>query len=197
MTATAQRVFVLSVLALLMMASRAHPFEHFTPPDASWAAFFIGGFYLRGWSRWAFPLLMALAVAIDVYAIQAQGLSFWQHYCVSPAYWCLVPAYLALWLGGAWLGRGYVRADLGALARLAAALLAAVAVCQLIAQGSFYWISRNVADPTLAGWWKNYSDWLLPYLGTAAAYVGIAAALQLGAERIAPLLPHGRDRTAG
>lgn len=194
MTATPQRLLVLFVLMLLMMASRAHPFEHFTPPDASWAAFFIGGFYLRSWSRWAFPLLMALAVAIDWFVITQQGLSFWNHYCVSPAYWCLVPAYLALWLGGVWLQRHYAGASWAALGRLAAALVVSVAVCQLIAQGSFYWISRSVSEPTLAGWWKNYTDWLPPYLLTTAVYTGIAAALLVAAERIAPLLPQAGKR---
>ena len=66
MNANAQRAIVLSLLALLMLATRSHVFSHFTPvPDASWAVFFIGGFYLRGWGRWAFPLLMVLAVGID------------------------------------------------------------------------------------------------------------------------------------
>ncbi|MBE2293097.1 MAG: hypothetical protein IAF01_11235, partial [Xanthomonadaceae bacterium] len=64
------------------------------------------------------------------------------------------------------------------------------------AQGGFYWLSDSVAEPSVAGWWKNYSDWLPPYLVTAAVYVGIAAVLQVAAERIAPLVPGGSDRTA-
>ena len=192
MTANTQRVFVLSVLALLMAASRAHVFDHFSPPDASWAVFFLAGFHLRGWGRWVFPLLMALAVGVDWAVIAGQGIDFWNHYCVSAAYWCLVPAYGALWAAGAWLRRGYAGAGGRALGRLAAAFVPAVAVCHLIAQGSFYWISDSVASPTFAGWWKNYTDWLPPYMATAAAYVAIAAALQLAAERVAPLLRGGR-----
>src|SRR3546814_9698131 len=53
MNTNLQRVIVLSLLVLLMAATRTHVFTHFTPvPDASWAVFFIGGFYLRNWSRW-------------------------------------------------------------------------------------------------------------------------------------------------
>ncbi len=107
MTANVQRAIILSLLVLLMAGTRLN---HFAPvPDASWAVFFIGGFYLRNWTRWAFPALMVLAVAIDYAVITGQGLSFWQHYCVSAAYWFLVPAYFAMWAGGLWLARRYAR----------------------------------------------------------------------------------------
>src|SRR3546814_5799109 len=73
MNTNLQRVIVLSLLVLLMAATRTHVFTHFTPvPDASWAVFFIGGFYLRNWSRWAFPLLMVLAVGIDWAVIRSE-----------------------------------------------------------------------------------------------------------------------------
>ena len=48
--------------------------------------------------------------------------------------------------------------------------------------GSFYWISASVAEPTFAGWAKNYSDWLLPYLRTAALYTAAAALVQVVVE---------------
>lgn len=195
MNATTSRLFILFVLALLMAASRAHVFDHFSPPDASWAVFFIAGFHLRGWGRWAFPALMALAVGVDWWVITGQGIDFWNHYCVSAAYWFLVPAYAAMWAGGAWLRRRYAGARWDALGRLAFAFVLSVLACHLLAQGSFYWLSDSVTDPTLAGWWKNYTDWLAPYLVTAGVYVSIAAALQVAAERIAPMVGRG-GRTA-
>lgn len=183
MSTTAQRSLILALLAVLMAATRVN---HFAPlPDASWAVFFIGGFYLSSWTRWAFPLLMALAVAIDYAVITASGTSFWAHYCVSPAYWCLVPAYFSMWAGGLWLHRRGVVTDLRSLGLLAGSLVASVVVCHLIAQGSFYWISSAVAEPTVAGWWQNYSDWLLPYMATAAKYTGVAAALHVVATQLA------------
>lgn len=180
MTANAQRAFVLSLLVLLMAGTRIN---HFAPiPDASWAVFFIGGFYLRSWTRWAFPLLMALAVVVDWAVISSQGMSFWQHYCVSAAYWMLIPAYFAMWAGGMLLRRYYKAASWQSLGMLAATLIGSVALCHLIAQGSFYWISASVAEPTFAGWAKNYADWLLPYLRTAALYTGAAAVVQVVVE---------------
>lgn len=190
MTANAQRVFVLSLLVLLMAGTRIN---HFAPvPDASWAVFFIGGFYLRSWARWAFPLLMALAVVVDWAVISSQGMSFWQHYCVSAAYWMLVPAYFAMWAGGMLLRRHYKRASWQSLGMLAATLVGSVALCHLIAQGSFYWISASVAEPTFAGWAKNYSDWLLPYLRTAALYTGAAALVQVAVEAATRQPANGR-----
>lgn len=191
MTSTAQRAFVLSVLVLLMAATRVNHFAAI--PDASWAVFFIGGFCLRQWTRWAFPLLMALAVLVDWIVIRHSGLDFWQHYCVSPGYWMLLPAYFAMWSGGMLLRGGYHGATWVALGKGALLLVAAVAVCHLFAQGGFYWTSDSVAAPTVDGWAKNYGDWFLPYLRTAAVYVGLAAALQLATEQVGKLLQARRD----
>lgn len=182
MNATPQRLMILTLLAALMAATRIN---HFAPiPDASWAVFFIGGFYLSTWTRWAFPALMALAVAVDYAVITRGGVSFWSHYCVSPAYWCLVPAYFAMWAGGLWLQRQQVAANIRSLGQLVASFVTAVVVCQLVSQGSFYWVSASVPNPTLAGWWKNYSDWLMPYMGSAAIYVGIATVLHVAVTQL-------------
>jgi hypothetical protein len=190
MNANAQRAIVLSLLVLLMAATRTHLFSHFAPvPDASWAVFFIGGFYLGAWARWAFPLLMVLAVAIDWYVISSQGIPFWSHYCVSPGYWFLIPAHLAMWLGGLWLRRGYRGASLPALGRLAASVVVATALCHLFAQGGFYWTSDSVAAPSVAGWAQNYADWFPPYLRTTAMFVAVAALAQVVCERIVKVAP--------
>lgn len=173
-TTVAQRATVLTALAIAMAMTRIHHFGAI--PDASWAVFFVAGFYLREWIRWALPALMALAVVVDILVVSAQGVNFWQHYCVSPAYWCLVPAHAALWAGGTWLRSRYRVAGWRELGQLAVALAVSVAACHLLAQGSFYWMSASVAEPTAAGWWQNYTDWLLPYLRIATLYVGAAAA---------------------
>ncbi|WP_149195941.1 hypothetical protein [Luteimonas suaedae] len=193
MTAHSRRALILVLLAVLLAATRVHHFA--AVPDASWTVFFLGGFYLRDWTRWAFPALMALAVLVDFLVITAQGLSFWQHYCISPAYWCLIPAHLVLWGGGAWLQRRYRGVELRSLALAAASLMVSVAACHLIAQGSFYWISASVADASLAGWWKNYSDWLPAYLGVSGLYVGLAAAFHAAVAQTARLGAASTDTT--
>ena len=172
-----------ALLALVMGVTRIHHFAAI--PDASWAVFFVAGFYLRARWRWAFPLLMAVAVLADAYAIGKAGIDFWGHYCVSPAYWFLLPSYLALWFGGAWLARRGVALDWRSLAWLTVAFLASVSVCYLLSNGSFYWLSDSwggaQAQRSLAGWFANLGHWYLPFLKTTGMYVAIAALLHAAA----------------
>ena len=156
-----------------MVSTRVHHFG--AMPDASWAVFFAAGVYLRAQVRWAFPALMALAVAVDWAVISAGGQSFWAHYCVSPGYWFLLPAHASLWAAGQWAAAQGLTPSLPLLGRTALALGLGVVVCHAFAQGGFYWFAVN--DPTLAGWIKNYFDWLLPYARIAALYVGAIAVL--------------------
>lgn len=176
-----QRAGIFAILALVMTATRVNHFAAL--PDASWAVFFVAGFYLRGSVRWAFPLLIALAVLIDFVVITSQGIDFWSHYCVSAAYWFLLPAYFALWFGGSLLYRLYAGLGVRTLGLLAALLFAAVSACYLISNGSYYWLSDGWLTPgkvrSFAGWTGNLGDWYLPYLRTSAIYVGMAAALHL------------------
>lgn len=174
----AARFGIFLLLALVMGLTRLHHFG--IVPDASWAVFFLAGFWLRGSARWAFPLLLAEAVLIDFLVITGQGLDFWTHYCVSTAYWCM-PAYLgALWLGGSWVAarqRGRTPSTLGLAA---VALVASEGVAYLISNGSFYWLGNAVPLPrSMAAWMANLGDWYLPFLGTTAFYVGIGALLHV------------------
>lgn len=183
-----QRIGVFAMLALVMAATRINHFGAL--PDASWALFLLGGFYLRGSARWAFPLLMAEAILIDFIVITNSGMSFWSQYCISAAYWGLIGAYGALWLGGSLLRRHWQGFNLRGLGLAIAAVVASVAVCHLIAQGSFYWISDSVPQPrSVGGWLQNYADWYVPYLRTTAAYVAIAAVLHGLVVQLARSLP--------
>lgn len=160
-------------LAGLMAVTRLHHFSAI--PDASWAVFFAAGFALRGQVRWAFPLLMVVAVLVDYVVITRAGMDFWGHYCVSPGYWFLLPAHFAMWMGGSLMAARKVGVA-RRFGEFALVLVAAVAACHLFAQGGFYWFSSSVAEPTVAGWWKNYSDWFFPYLRVTGLYLVPAAA---------------------
>jgi hypothetical protein len=186
-----QRVGIFLLLAVVMAATRMNHFG--AMPDASWAVFFLGGFWLRGSARWAFPLLMAEAVLVDFIVIRGQGIDFWSHYCVSAAYWFLIPAYFSMWLGGSVLAR-YARAlNLRSLGLLVVSLLVAVTVCQLISQGSFYWLSDSVPQPrSIGAWFKNFADWYLPYLRTSAIYVALGTALHIVVVKLVGTL-HAQD----
>jgi hypothetical protein len=178
-----QRLGILLALALLMAATRTHHslLHHFDAlPDASWGIFFLAGFWLRGAGRWAFPLLMAEAVLVDYLVISGQGIDFWSHYCVSVAYWFLIPSYFSLWLGGSWLAKHQLGLRLPTLGLAVVALLVSWATCYLVSNGSFYWLSNSVPLPRSFGsWLANLGDWYLPFLQTTALYVGIGAVLHV------------------
>lgn len=174
------------ILALVMAGTRINHFA--VVPDASWAVFFVAGFYLRNAWRWAFPLLMAIAVVVDLLVISSQGLNFWNHYCVSPAYWCLLAAYGAMWAGGAFLHKHYPGNAAHGFGLLAICVLVSASLCFLISNGSFYWLSSQVMTRSFSGWVENMGHWYSGYLGTTVVYVLLATALHLG---IAQLLRNG------
>src|SRR4051812_40251766 len=93
-----------AVLVLLMAATRSHHFPTISniAPDASWAVFFLAGFYLR--PAWLLALLLGEAALVDCIAIGWAGVS---DFCVSPAYIALLPAYSVLWFAGRWVAGRY------------------------------------------------------------------------------------------
>lgn len=181
------RIGIFLMLALVMAATRLHHFNAL--PDASWGVFFLAGFWLRGSARWAFPLLIAEAVLVDFFVITGQGMDFWAHYCVSPAYWCMPVYFGALWLGGQWLARHQFGLRLPTLGLAAVTLIVSETACYLISNGSFYWLSDSVPLPrSFASWFVNLGDWYPPFLATTALYVGIGAVLHVAATLLARTL---------
>ncbi|PWK88581.1 hypothetical protein [Fulvimonas soli] len=186
-TTQTQRLGIFAALALVMAVTRLHHFDAL--PDASMAVFFLAGFWLRGSGRWAFPLLMALAVLVDFLVITGAGLDFWSHYCVSAAYWFLLPAYGALWLGGSWLARHQLGLRLPTLGLAAVVLLVSESASYLVSNGSFYWLSASVPAPrSFAAWFVNLGDWYLPFLLTTAEYVALGAVLHVATALLARTL---------
>jgi hypothetical protein len=174
------RLTIWIILSLLMVATRfGHMGGPWSLPDASWAIFFVGGYYLARQWRWALPSLIVLAVSIDLIAINHFGVS---NYCLTVAYGFNVPAYAVLWLGGRWLQRHSTQTMLD-LIRLSSSVLCAESLCYLITNGSFYWLGGRIVAPTMDGWLKNLGDWYLPYLINTLIYVGIACVAQLAFSR--------------
>lgn len=170
-----QRLGIFLALAVVMAATRIHlSLFHHDVWDASWGIFFLAGFWLRGSVRWALPLLLAEAVLVDYLVISNQGISFWDHYCVSAAYWFLVPAYASLWLGGSWLAGQKLGLNARSLGFTVAALLVSWLACYVISNGSYYWLSSTVPQPrSIAAWFENMVDWYGFFLETTVLYVAL------------------------
>lgn len=162
-------------LLAVMLATRFHHFgDALHLPDASWALFFLAGFYLaRVW----LPVLLLAAVAIDVAAVGWMGVS---DYCLTPAYAALQLAHLALWAGGR------MARELRGIVSMAAVALAATGLAFVLSNGAFYWFGGRVAEPNWAQFAQTFVDYAPAFLASTLAYLGVAAAAHALATHLAP-----------
>jgi len=130
-------------LAALLAMTRGQHFASVNLPSASWAVFFLAGVLVR--PKWVFPALFLEASLLDFAAIQWAGVSNW---CMSPAYWMLVPAYGSLWLGGRLYARWH-RDQFSSLATLALCVMVSAFVCYLFSGGGFLYFSGRYPEPSL------------------------------------------------
>ncbi len=168
-------------LLLAMILTRGNITAHLQ--DASWAIFFLVGFYLRNssLSRLAFPLFFLAAFVIDLIVIDAQGGT---HYCFTPSYPFLIPAYAAMWFAGRWFAKCYQENLQGAISFVGAALLG-VGVCFLISNAGFYFFAGKFEEMSIMEYAVSVSKYVPAYLKTTAVYLGSAALVHL-------LIVHGR-----
>lgn len=158
-----------AALLTLMLATRFHHFgDALHLPDASMAVFFLGGLYLRRHA--AFIAYLLAAVAIDYVAITGRGLSFFQHYCVTPSYAFLLLAYAALWYAGRMYAPHMAARPRALLGGLGVALLAA-SVSFLISNGAFYWWGGRYPQPHFAEYIERVWKWGPLFVRTTLGYV--------------------------
>ena len=164
--------WIAAALVLLMLATRSNLISHFGTnlflPDASMAVFLLAGFFFA--SRLFFGALMVLAVAIDYVAIAKFGVN---DYCVTPAYWGLIPTYAVLWLGGRFYARShqFTGASLG---KFAAISLAAVSAAFLISNVTFYLLAGYFAQMSALDYASAVSKYYFAYVAGAAVYLLVA-----------------------
>lgn len=161
-------------LALLMALTRSHHWATLNAlPDASWAAFFLAGVYLRAF--WVAPAMMLGAALVDYVAITWGGVS---SFCVTPAYGLLVPAYGALFLAGRVYARHH-RLSWSALSWLLGSVLAGAMLAEMFSSGGFYFFSGQFAEPSLGGFILGLAKYFPQTLSTMAAYLGLAAVIHV------------------
>lgn len=173
MTSDKTKIRSYGLLALLATAMAATRYHHFGDalhlPDASLAVFFIAGASIT--VAWAFPVLLLEAGAIDWLATSVGGVSDW---CLSPAYWFLIPTYACLWFGGRWYAQRHEYAA-HTLLPLAGSVFVAASLAFVISNGSFYALSGRFPDLSWADYAARVAQYYLPYVLTACAYVAAIA----------------------
>lgn len=159
-------------LAALMGATRMHHFgSGLHLPDASLAVFLLAGFFIA--SPLFFAGLLIEAAALDYVAITHLGVSDW---CVTPAYWFLIPTYAVLWYAGRYYARIHQH-TLHSLGVFAGIAFASVSVAFLISNGAFYLFSGRYPDTSMSEYIARVAQYYLPYLTSGMLYLACAAAL--------------------
>lgn len=167
-------VILAIVLSILMWVTRDHHVVTLTHlPDASWAIFFLLGFYFR--QRMMLPAFLALAALADYFAITQFGID---EYCVTAAYTFLLPAYFSLWLAGRWYAARH-QFHARSLPLFVAAAVAGTAACELISSGSFYFLGGRFADTSLTEFSSRLMQYFPGNLASVALYLGVAALIHV------------------
>lgn len=168
-----------ALLAVAMILTRGNITAHLQ--DASWAIFFIVGFYLRDSkiARYAFPVFFLLAFVIDLIVIDAQGGT---HYCFTPSYPFLIPAYASMWAAGRWFAGQYQEQlqgnTISAFKFVGAALVGTVA-CFLISNVGFYIFAGKFEVMSIVEYSSRVAKYLPGYLTTTAIYLSSIALVHL------------------
>lgn len=162
-----QTLIGLSLVAV-MLATRFHHFgDALHLPDASWALFFLAGFYLS--PAWLLGLMLE-AVLIDVVAVGWMGVS---DYCLTTAYAALQVTHMALWGGGRLAARQ--QRNVAGMARMVGIALLSASVAFVISNGSFYWFGGRVAETSLAQFGQTFIDYGPRFVMVMMFYLAIAA----------------------
>ena len=169
-----QQLAVGFILTLVMALTRSHHWATLhSLPDASWAVFFLVGVYLR--ALWIVPALMLGAALIDYVSITWFGVS---GFCVSPAYWFLVPTYAALFLAGRVYSRHH-SLSWSSLPWLLGCALVGAALAELFSSGGFYFFSGRFAEPGLSEFVSRLVKYFPGMLSTMVTYLGLAAVIHI------------------
>ena len=191
-----RNIAIFAALATLMAATRySHFGSAFSLPDASLAIFFLGGLYLARPGRAsmaAFAALILEAGLVDSYATSIQGVSDW---CMTSAYWFLIPTYGSLWLAGRWFALRHAMEGRG-LAGLALTAWAASSFAFVLSNTAFYLFSGYFSGMGVAEYASRVSQYYGSYVSVAMLYIACAAGIQVVLGIAGKQGPHSRPDAA-
>lgn len=170
-----QQLIIGALLLVTLVVTRSHLINHIQ--DASWAIFFIVGFYFRGssFAKYSFPLFWLVAFATDLLVIESKG---GESFCFTVSYPFLIPAYASLWMAGRWFA-GHYSENLRGLLYFVGAAVVGITACDIISSGGFYWFSGRFTDVNMAEFASRIQAFLPMFMKTTMMYLGFAGVLHL------------------
>jgi len=175
---------IFAALALLMAMTRGSHFgSSINLPDATLAIFLVAGFMQPRFTLTAlaaFIFLLLEAGGIDYYAITYQGVS---DYCVSPAYWFLIPTYATMWFAGLWFA-ARKQNNWTSLALFGGVSWLATSVAFLISNGAFYLLSGRFTEMSVAEYAARVAKYYPSYVSGGLMYLALAAVIYVAVNQL-------------
>lgn len=166
-----QVLIIGGLLLFILITTRSHLFTHIQ--DASWAIFFILGFYIR--KAIALPIFLLAVLVTDLTVINATG---GENFCFTVSYPFLAPAYGSLWFAGRWFAGNYSESMKG-LAYFGLAAVVGITVCDVISSGGFYWFSGRFEDTNMTEFAGRIVRFLPMYMKSTLMFLGFATVVHL------------------
>ncbi len=179
-----KQIGIFAALALLMAVTRGSHFgSSINLPDATLAIFLVAGFMLPRYtllSLAAFGFLLLEAGGLDYYAIAYRGVS---DYCVSPAYWFLIPTYASMWFAGHWFAARQHN-NWNSLALFGGVSLFATSFAFLISNGAFYLFSGRFTEISVAEYAARVAKYYPSYVSGGLMYLALAAVIYVAVNQL-------------
>lgn len=179
-----KQIGIFAGLVLLMAITRGSHFgSSINLPDATLAIFLLAGFMLPRYTLGAtaaFIFLLLEAGGLDYYAIAYRGVS---DYCVSPAYWFLIPTYASMWFAGHWFAARQHN-NWNSLAIFGGVSLLASSVAFLISNSAFYIFSGRFPEMSVAEYTARVAKYYPPYVSGSLMYLALAAVIYVAVKAL-------------
>lgn len=169
---------IIALLVLLMVVTRYNHFgSSMSLPDATLAIFLLAGATLarNRLSLPVFVLLILEAGGIDYYATRMAGVSDW---CITPAYWFLIPTYAIMWFAGYWLAAHLKNSWRGVILFGGVSWLATT-IAFLLSNTSFFLLSGYFGEMNIAEYAARVSQYYPPYLIGSLMYLALASVIYI------------------
>ena len=180
----------LTLLSLLWVTRSGVVGSHFGSalnlPDASWAVFWLLGFWTRR-VHWLAVAFIASMTA-DYFAVKHGTRTD----CFTPAYIFLLPAYLSLWGAGRW-AQHRLTSNVKCWPMVSLSVIAGVLACFICSNIGMYIASDTVNSLSAWEYMLAIAHYLPLYLATTSMYVGTGGLIAYVIKQI-PLLTHSNQR---
>jgi len=184
MNIQSKQLGIFAVLFLLMAVTRGSHFgSSLNLPDATLAIFLVAGFMLPRYTLTAlaaFIVLLLEAGSLDYYAITYNSVS---DYCVSPAYWFLIPTYASMWFAGHWFAARQ-KNNLNSLALFGVVSWFSTSIAFLLSNGAFYSLSGKFSEMNISEYAARVAKYYPSYAGGALLYLALAAVIYISVKSV-------------